>query len=310
MTVGIDTPGASRRASAGPRPYDFRRPNKLSRDHVRLLQIAGETFARQFGTVLTTSLRSVTTVSLASVEQLTYDEYIRMMDSPSFVAVLSLEPLESAGVLHLPLGTAMLVVDHLLGGSGTGDQPQRALSDIEQGLVRTVVERLLHELAYALDSLTRVQPAVVQIESNPNFAQVATSSDMMVVQSFDVRLGTSESVVSLCLPLNSLSPALDAATSPTLGSRDPDALGRFRHGLRQRLVDVPVEVSVRFAPVTMASADVVDLRPGDVVRLPHPVTDPLTVTASGVTTAYAVPGARGRRLACRIVPPPEEHNAS
>jgi len=300
----------TRRATAGPRPYDFRRPNKLSRDHVRLLQIAGETFARQFGTVLTTSLRTVTTVTLGSVEQLTYDECLRRMDSPSFVAVLSLPPLDGAGVLHLPLRMAMLAVDHVLGGSGSGEQPQRALSDIEQNLVRSVVDRLLHELAYALDSLTPVQPAVAQIESNPSFAQVATSSDMMVVQTFDVRLGSSESVTSLCLPLNSLAPALEAATAPAGASRDPGAMGRFRTGLRQRLVDIPVDVSVRFAPVTMTSSEIVDLRPGDVLRLPHPVSDPLAVTASGVTTAYAVPGRRGRRLSCRIVEPPEEQTAS
>lgn len=312
VTVGTDKHGgeaderAARRLS-GPRPYDFRRPNKLSRDHMRLLQIAGETFARQFGTVLTTTLRTVSTVTLVSVEQLTYDEYIRAMDTPSFMAVISLSPLDGAGVLHLPLRTAMLTVDHLLGGTGKGEQPQRALSDIEQGLLRAVVERLLHELAYAFESLTPLEPQVVQIESNPRFAQVAASSDMMVVTSLDVRLGTTDSIVTLCLPLDSLTPTLEAATAPIgPGARDSASLKQFVTGLRHRLHDVAVDVSVRFAPVTMTPTEVLDLRVGDVVRLPHPVTHPLAVTASGAATAYAVPGTKGRRLACRIVPRPEE----
>ena len=74
------------------RPFDFRRPNKLSRDHVRSLQIVHETFARQFTTVLSSTLRVVSQVSVLSIEQLAYDEYVRDTPNPSHMSILSIEP--------------------------------------------------------------------------------------------------------------------------------------------------------------------------------------------------------------------------
>jgi flagellar motor switch protein FliM len=128
-------------------PYDFRRPNKFNREHQRALQIASETFARQFTTVLSTTLRAVSQVQVSSVGQVTYDEYIRDIPNPSYLAVLSLAPLPGSSLLHLPLPVVMTAVDRLLGGTGTGPAPVRSLTDIEDGLAKGLVARVLRELA-------------------------------------------------------------------------------------------------------------------------------------------------------------------
>lgn len=305
------SPARDARRSREPRAYDFRRPNKLGRDHVRLLQIAGETFARQMATVLTTTLRVIAQVTVASVDQLTYDEYVRSMSSPTFMAVLSLEPLHGAGVLDLPLRTSMLVVDHLLGGTGSGDQPLRPTSELEVSLARTVVERLLPELAYAFESLAALTPRLTQVEANPRFAQVAASSDMMIVVRLDVHLGNHSDVVTLALPFAALEPVLEnAVLANSFGNRDVAAADRFATRLRGRLEHVPVDVSVHFHPARMTPAQLIDLRVGDVVTLPHKLSEPLHVSSSGVTTAYAVPGNKGSALACRIVPAPRPEDQS
>src|SRR3546814_14177764 len=103
--------------SSPPVPYDFRRPNKFNRDHVRALEIVGETFARQFTTVLSTSLRAVSQVQLVSVGQLTYDEYVRETDNPTFLGVIALDPLPGSSLLHIPLDIVMAMVDRFLGGT-------------------------------------------------------------------------------------------------------------------------------------------------------------------------------------------------
>lgn len=308
MTVDAPTGSARKRARAGaegPRPYDFRRPDKLGRDQARLLQIAGETFARQFGTVLTSSLRAMSTVTMLSVEQLTYDEYVRSLDNPTCLSVLSLDGISGVGAIELPMPTAMLAVDHLLGGTGQGTQPRRAPTEIESIVLRSLVERLLRELDYAFESLTPLSPRITAVEANPRFAQVAASSAMMIIKSFEVKIGGHESVATLCLPYGALGPVLEEAVNATTrGTRDMAADGAFRSGLRERLSDVEVDVSVRFAAARMPTTDVLSLQVGDVVRLPHRTADPLLVTSSGVVAARAVPGSKGRRLACRVVPSP------
>lgn len=284
--------------------YDFRRPNKFSREHQRALQIASETFARQFTTVLSTTLRAVSQVQVASVGQLTYDEYIRDVPNPSYLAVLSMAPLQGPSLFHIPLPLVMTAVDRLLGGTGTGTIPVRPLTDIEDGLVRGLIFRLLRELAYAFDSLINLDPQILMQESNPQFAGVAAPTDMVIVLGFDVRIGTATGEATLCLPFTSMQPVLDEVTANSLLSgrevADPQVL---RSAIGDRVGDASVEVAVHFTEITLTSRRVVSLQPGDIVPLGHRTDRPLAVCVAGVDRFAALPGRRGNRLACVLVDP-------
>src|SRR4051794_14985433 len=115
--------------------YDFRRPTKLSREHVRMLQMAFETFARRLTTVFTSGLRQVCQVTIIEINQQTYDEYVSGLATPTLLVPITLPPLEGTGVLELSLPVALAAIDHMLGGPG-GTQQTRALTDIESGLFR------------------------------------------------------------------------------------------------------------------------------------------------------------------------------
>ncbi|MDQ2650664.1 MAG: flagellar motor switch protein FliM [Actinomycetota bacterium] len=288
---------------AAPVAYDFRRPNKFNRDHVRALQIVGETFARQFTTVLSTSLRAVSQVQLVGVGQLTYDEYVREAPNPTFLATLTLEPLPGLALLHVPLDVVMAMVDRFLGGTGDGEMPARPLTDIEAGLVRNLMDRVLRELSYAFEPLVPITPRIVQFESNPQFAQITGSTDMVITLDLDLRIGSHEGRANLCVPFSSLQSVLLEASSTSMRSNpttfDADVV---RHAMHSALAPAPVEVSVRFRSAQLSSAEILDLRPGDVVPLAHHVDRPLTVSIAGVDCFPARPGQRGRRLACLLVP--------
>ena len=288
-------------ASATPVLYDFRRPNKFTREHVRALQIASETFARQFTTVLSTTLRTVSQVQAKGIHQLTYDEYIRDVPNPTYLAILSLAPLAGASIFHLPLPVVMTAVDRLLGGPGTGPALHRPLTEIEQSLMRDLLGRVLRELAYAFESLTTLEPAVMHQESNPQFAQIGSPSDMVIVFVYDLRIGGQSGEATLCIPFTSLQPVLDevAANSLLAGRVEADAEA-VRESLATRMGGAPVTISVSFPPVTLALSDIVDLRPGDVLPLEHPVDAPLEVSVGGLPRFAARPGRRGKRLACVI----------
>ncbi|MGC9669197.1 flagellar motor switch protein FliM [Planosporangium sp. 12N6] len=299
----------NRRAkSAGPEPYDFRRPRNLSREHVRTLQIAYETFARQFTTILTTSLRAVSQVTLVSIEQFSYDEYISSLESPTIVAKVSMEPLPGTALVEFSLAIAMASIDHMLGGSG-GAQPQRPLTDIETPLLQNLLDRVLGELRYAFEGIASIKPQLAGIEYNPQFVQAGGASDPVIVASFEMRVGAEECVATICLPFGMIFSQLQGdRTDVRLSPAQRAARDAAHHNLVAGMESVPLDVAVRFAPMRMRPEDLINLRPGDVVTLNHPTTQPLAVTTAGLTFAHAVPGSQGSRLACLIVAPAKEED--
>ena len=257
--------------------------------------------------MLASTLRAVSHVNLTSVDQLTYDEYIRSSEAPTYLAILSMDPLPGAGILHLPLSVAMAAVDRLLGGSGAGAYPNRPLTDIESGLVRGLTQRILRELSYAFESLVTIDAQLVVQESNPHFAQIAAPTEMVVVASFDMRIGDQAGQASLCLPFSSLQGVLDGFVGKAhFAGQGPEQRTADQAKLTERLSSAQVDVSVAFNPIHLSSGDIVGLAPGDVVPLQHPVDSPLTVTVAGVPCYAAVAGRKGKRLACLVVDPTTE----
>ncbi len=294
--------GRSRRRE--PRTYDFRRPTKLSREHVRILQIAQENFARQATTTLTSMLRTGARMELVGIEQFSYDDYIATLPTSYFVATFTLEPLPGKGVLAYPLDTAMAIVDHMLGGAGAGEQPLRPMTVMESAITSHLLQRLLGELADAFAHITPLQPSLDSVEYNPQLAQAASGSDTVMVATYSMAVGSREGEATLVLPFSSFAQSLNNAASPQLSESALRKRKRAAEALAERLNLVPVDVSVRFAPLSVSSADLLSLAVGDVLLLRHPPDAPLEVTTNDVTFAYAIASNHRRRLAAAIVPTP------
>jgi flagellar motor switch protein FliM len=299
------SPHAAARSRRGePRTYDFRRPTKLSREHVRVLQIAQEAFARQATTTLTTFLRAGARLELVGIEQFAYDDYLVTLPNPVFITTFNLEPLAGKGLLAYPLDMAMAIVDHMLGGSGKAQQPNRPMTAMETSITDHLLERLLHEFAASFAAITELQPALSGHEYNPQLAQAASGSDTVMVATYDMSVGAREGEATLVLPFSSFAPALNNAASPQLSESAVAKRKRATEALAERLNLVPVDVSVRFAPLSVSSADLLSLAVGDVLLLRHPPDSPLEVTTNDVTFAYAIASNHRRRLAAAIVPTP------
>jgi flagellar motor switch protein FliM len=295
----------SRRGGSGPTAYDFRRPIKLSREHIRTLQIAFETYARSCGTLLTTRLRVVSSVNLASIEQLNYDEYVASLDNPTVIAVVGIDPLPGTVLLEMSTSAVMTALDHMLGGPG-GPQPERPLTEVEMPLLRGLMERVLGELRYGFEALVNISPKLREIEYNAQFLRAHQPGDAVVIASFDMKIGTEECVASICLPFNSILPVLEKQETIELSPAERMVRDSARRNLTAGLSAAPIDVAVRFHPIRMRTDDIVDLRPGDVVPLGHPTSLPLEVTVNETVFAHAVPGNQGARLACLVVPSPKE----
>jgi flagellar motor switch protein FliM len=269
---------------------------------VRAFQIVHETFARQLSTVLATTLRAGASCSFGKVEQLTYDEYVRSLPNPSYMVILSLNPLPGAALMQFPLPITFAAIDRLLGGTADSASPKRPLTEIEQNLMRSVVDRAMRELEYAYETLVRVESEIVQQEFNPQFAQIAAPSDMVLVVSFELRIGDKNGVATICVPFSTMAPVLESLASQSLfqdqRGEDPAI---WQQKLEVALSNVPVQARVRFNSVALSSSEIVALAVGDIVPLNHGIDEPVTVTIDSVHCYDAVTGRRGKHLAALIV---------
>jgi flagellar motor switch protein FliM len=225
----------------------------------------------------------------------------------TILAPVTLEPLPGMILMDLSLGVAMACIDHLLGGPG-GAQPQRPPTELELPLLRGLMDRMLAELKYSFEAIIPLNPSLGTLDYNPQFVRAYAPSDAVVVASFETRVGSEECIATICMPFNMILPVLQSpGEAVQLSAAEKEARRRAHLNLVGGLESIPLNVAVRFKPQRMRTEEVIDLQPGDIVPLNHPTTQPLTITVSGNTFAFAVPGNQGSRLACLVVPgPPEE----
>lgn len=310
-----DTPAATapvsarRKRSATPEPYDFRRPMTLAREHGRVLEMAFETFSRQWGTQLTSRLRVLCQVGFDRVEMRSYDEYVRSLPTMTAMILCDVEQNRSTAVLQLPLDATLQWVDHLLGGPGLPLKDfDRELTGIEWRLVRELLSHALGDLAYAFASVGPIDVRARSVQYNPQFVQAAAASEPVIVASFTVEVNGRSAAATLMIPADVLLAALQAGEK--LDSRSADALAEHRENLAliaSQVDEVPMSVAVRFRPLTVTPGTIADLAVGDVVTLRHRADEPLDVVVGDVPLARAALGSNGSRLACMVVTSEENH---
>ena len=282
------------RASRTVEIYDFRRPTTLAREHSRILELAFETFARQWGTQLTAKVRVKSQVTFGNVLMQTYDAYAASLPSTTAMVLCRLEGLDSKAVIQFPTAAGLAWVGRMLGGNGSQPAPERKFTQIEHSLVRRLMEDALEDLRYSLGTLMEPAISLESIQHNSQFAQAAATTDLMIVASFSIRVGEDAADATIAMPAEVLLSGLGAA-NPTMSAENSKEM------LVEQLSYVPVDVSLSLTPASVRPSTVLNLAVGDLVPLPHPTHRPLDITVEGRALAQAAAGANGARLAAVIV---------
>jgi flagellar motor switch protein FliM len=293
VTTGL---GAPERAHDVPTVdvYDFRRPTTLAREHSRVLELAFETYARQWATQLTAKVRVLSQVTCEHVIMQTYDEYAAMLPHTTAMVLCELAGFEPKGVIQFPTEAALTWVTFMLGGAAPAAVPERTFSQIEHALVRRLMDDALEDLRYSLGSLLVAGISVDAIQYNSQFAQAAATTELMIVARFSIRVGDAATTATVALPAVALLPQL-GETNPTA------AVDNARELVTAQLAQVPVAVSVRLASATVRPSDVLALSIGDILPLPHAQHRPFDVVVDGQPVASAAVGTGGSRIACVVV---------
>jgi flagellar motor switch protein FliM len=182
------------------RIYDFRRPDKFSRDHIRTLQMVHETFGRLTTTMLSAQLRTPAEIHVVSVDQLTFEEFIRSIPNPTALGIINVPPLPGSVIIEIDPGISFTVIDRLAGGRNNTCIPNRELTDIELLLMEGIFTGMMSNLSYSWANIASVNPELANIETNPQFAQIVPPSDMVLLVTFEARIGEIEGMLNICIP--------------------------------------------------------------------------------------------------------------
>ncbi|HEY8490790.1 MAG TPA: flagellar motor switch protein FliM [Dehalococcoidia bacterium] len=284
------------------KPYDFRRPDKFSKDQIRTLLALHQGFARLVSTALSSQLRSVATVKLSSIDQSLYEEYVQQLPTPTVIYVVSMEPMPGTILVEFSMDLAMVSIDRLLGGAGRLlDQPHE-ITDIEITLLRTLSRSFLGSLTEAWENVATIKPKLQDIAFGSQMVQVASANDVCIVVLFEVHVGEVMGGMSICLPyvvLEGLLPKLTNQAILVSGQRKAPTRAD-KEALQWNLKRAEVTLSVCLGSAEVTTRELLELQVGDVLRLEAPVSRPLDVTVIGQTKFRGYPGLLGSRLAVRV----------
>ena len=282
--------------------YDFRRPDKFSKEQLRSLQAMHETLARGIGTTLSSQLRSNVDIKVSSIDQGLYEEYAGNVPTPAYVHVFQMAPLDGSVILSLDHGLGMLVVDRLLGGQGQILDRPHETTDIELQLLHSVGHTLAEELANAWENLAHVQPALQEIHQDIQFAALAPPAEVVIMVLMEVTLLGTVSGLSVATPFSVLEPVMDRLNAQawvgTRGRKQRAAAGRGH--LQTQVQRTPTQLRVELGSATVRAAEIANLRIGDVIQLEGTPAQPVPVYLGRIRKWIGRPGLVGRRLAVEL----------
>lgn len=284
------------------RSYDFKRPERVSKEQMRAIEGIHDAFSRNFGASLSGFLRTIVEVRVATTEQLTYSEFIYSLPNPTNFNLLTVEPLEGQVCLELSPLIIYPIIDRLLGGSNSElFIPQRPLTMIEQRLVACITDRALATLNEAWGALVDVDFKITEVESNPHLVQIVAPNEIVVVIGFEIKISGRAGTMSLCIPFNVIEPVMEKlVTQGWLAYQRRAAEEDKTDVIAQELGATYVEVVAYLAETTITVQELLTLQPGDIMQTQKPEDGEMILQVEGENKFAGKLGRHKDNLAIKI----------
>ena len=280
--------------------YDFRRPDRVSKDQMRTLQNLHEGYARQFSTTLTNFLRTFVEIELVSVDQLTFSEFIMSISNPSCIYVFKMEPLEGNAIIEINPSLVFFIIDRLFGGQGRPSEQNRELTLIEESVIHRIVERGLNDLKEIWEHVGIFSPKIETYETNPQFVQIAPPGETVILISLEVRMQNASGLMSLCFPYMLLEGVLNNLSGESWMSSQSTATQETRQTLETEVQQFDLPLSIVIGQTKLSIRDMLQLQRGDVLCLDKPADGELLIQFGGRTKMAGKSGLIGRKKAVKI----------
>ncbi|MDA5107373.1 MULTISPECIES: flagellar motor switch protein FliM [Brevibacillus] len=281
--------------------YDFKRALRFSKDQIRGLTRIHENYARLLTTYFSAQLRTFVQITVASVDQLPYDEFIRSIPKMTILNIFEAPPLEGRMVLEVNPNIAYTMLDRLLGGQGTIPDKMGALTEIETTVMERVFSKALDTFHEAWKQIIELDPYLEGLEMNPQFMQIVSPNEIVAVISFSTKIGDTTGMINLCLPhvvLEPIMPKLSGQYWFSKQKKNRDEEERLRVEERVKTAKLPVIAELGTATITVG--EFLQLQPGDVIQLDQLIENKLKIRVGNRLKFLGQPGTQKGRVAVQI----------
>lgn len=285
------------------RVYDFKRALRFSKDHIRSISRIHDNFARLLTTYFSAQLRTYVQISVASVDQIPYEEFIRSIPTKTILNVYSVSPLDGRIIFEYNPNIAYAMLDRMLGGKGNSLNKVENLTEIETTLMSQLFEKALDSLREAWSSVVDIDPMLEEFEVNPQFLQLVSPNETVVVVSLNTAIGESSGMINICIPhvvLETIIPKLSVhywMQTENPKESKPEEYDNLAKSLETAIIDMKVVLGES----TISLHDLLELNEGDVIHLNQSIEDPLQLHVDKDPMFLVQPGKKKNKLAVQII---------
>jgi flagellar motor switch protein FliM len=282
--------------------YDFKRALRFSKDQIRSLTRIHENFARILTTYFSAQLRTYVQINVASADQIPYEEFIRSVPKMTILNVYELPPLDGRILMEINPNIAYSMMDRVMGGKGVSVNKVENLTEIETTIMSQLFERAFENLSEAWSTVVDVDPVFAEFEVNPQFLQMVSPNETVVVISLNTTIGETSGMINICIPHVVLEPILPKLSgSYWMESKKKDIKPEEAANLEKRIKKAYVPVVAELGNSEISIEDFLMLDRGDVIQLNARIDDPLTIKIGEIPKFTAQPGKSNNRLAIQIL---------
>lgn len=281
--------------------YDFGRPAKFSKEHLRTLEIIFEHYGRLLSTNLPVYLRKNVQVSVASSETVTFSEFTNALSNPVILGIISFQPLNGSIIMELSANIGFAILDRMLGGEGLPLEKTRDFSEIEISILEQIMTASMQLLREPWKNVVDLHPLLERIETNPQFAQVIAPNEMVAIVVLNLKIGEVEGFMNICLPFITLEDIMDKInTKYWFSTMQQTDSGDYQENIETMLrrVDIPVKAVLGKSVITVM--DFTNLQIGDIIRLDSKIDGEMDVYVGNIKKFTALPGTEKEKYAVRI----------
>lgn len=284
------------------RLYDFRHPDRVSKEQLKILRNIHDNFARLLSTYLSNALRTMIDVKVPTIEQVTYLEFTMSASDFTYMYIFDITNLDGQAILETDPNLSFFIIDRLFGGSGSMiNRSEATPTIIERSVMNNVAERILEYLKEAWQHIDILQPNVLTFETNPQLVTIAPASETMIVLNFPVIARNFEFYILICFPYFMLEPILKKLISQnymTLMKKEPNS--DDVQNLMRTIENTTVTMSVELGKTNILVEDFLDLEEGEILMLNSKINNPLTARIQRHKKFLVSPGKKGKQRAVRI----------
>ena len=281
--------------------YNFARPSKFSKDHLRTLVFIFEHYARLLSTSLPVYLRKNVQVEVMHAEAATFQEFSNSLSNPVLIGVVNFAPLEGTIVIEMASGLGYTIVDRMLGGSGTPLEKAREFTEIELSIIERVMSVCTNLLVEPWINVQELNPTLERIETNSQFAQFVSPNEMTSVVTMDIKIGDVQGLMNICIPYTVVEPVIDKInTKYWYSTADVKSNEAYREMIEETLDRAQIPVRAIMGRSAISVNDFIHLQVGDIIKVDTKLEDDLDVYVGNIKKFSALPGAHNDAYAVKI----------